>query len=138
MVLDFRYGMKNICKVMTKVAFSSVKFPLHPHCTADSCLKGNFVEGHINWGANMWIKLEFIFVHIIFYRQGLPYRFIFFLYLKGLFVLYILLMLPHFSRLQWHKSVILVPIHCNYGIDGQIIKFFLNSWWSKKILIGTK
>ena len=120
--LIFFNGIENICKIKPKVAFSSVKFPLHH--TADSCLKGNFVEGHINWGANMWIKLEFIFVHIIFDRQGLPYRFIFFLYLKGLFVLYILLMLPHFSRLQWHKSVILVPIHCNYGIDGKIIKFF--------------
>ena len=76
LILDFCYEIKNICKIKPKVAFSSVKFPLHH--TADSCLKGNFVEGHINWGANMWIKLEFIFVHIIFDSQGLPYRFIFF------------------------------------------------------------
>ena len=137
MFLDFRYGMENICKVMTKVAFSSVKFPLHPHCTADSCLKGNFVEGHINWGANMWIKLEFIFVHIIFDRQGLPDRFIFFSLSKRLVRFIHIANATTFFKAAI-ESVILVPIHCNYGIDGKIIKFFLNSWCSKKILIGTK
>ena len=55
-------------------------------CHDDSCLKGNLAEGHINWGANMWIKLEFIFAHIIFDSQKAgPARSIhFFLSLKGL------------------------------------------------------
>ena len=138
MILDFCYGIENICKIKPKVAFSSVKFPLHH--TADSCLKGNFVEGHINWGANMWIKLEFIFVHIIFDRQGLPDRFIFFSLSKRLVRFIHIANATTFFKaaMAQTKSVILVPIHCNYGIDGKIIKFFWTVDAVKKILIGTK
>lgn len=134
--LIFFNGIENICKIKPKVAFSSVKFPLHH--TADSCLKGNFVEGHINWGANMWIKLEFIFVHIIFDRQGLPDRFIFFSLSKRL-VRFI-----HIANATtfFKAAMAQISYFSSYSLQlwhwRQNYKVFLNSWCSKKILIGTK